>query len=141
MAETDPVWERLTEQLQWYSSKGAAAQRTYKRVKFAQIAVGASVPVVAALSAPAAVTATIAAAVVVAEGAQQLFQWHTSWLQYRSTAESLKHEKYLYLAQSGPYRANDRRALLAERVEALTSSEHTTWMTEHQRHSEPAASP
>ncbi|MFX0577586.1 DUF4231 domain-containing protein [Nocardia nepalensis] len=133
MDENDPVWVRLNEQLRWYSTKGALAQRMYKRVKFGQIVVGATVPVVAALSAPAGLTASIAAVVVVAEGAQQLFQWHTDWLRYRSTAEALKREKYLFLANSGPYRTSDRRAVLAERVEVVLGNENTGWLSEHER--------
>ncbi|WP_433677710.1 DUF4231 domain-containing protein [Nocardia sp. CA-119907] len=125
--QVDPVWERLIGQLNWYSAKSAAAQRAYKQVKLGQIVVGAVVPVVA-LSAPAVVTAVLAAVVVVAEGAQQLFQWQTNWLSYRSTAEALKHERFLYLAEAGPYRDVDRRAVLAERVENLLALENCEWV-------------
>ncbi|MGW4843157.1 DUF4231 domain-containing protein [Nocardia brasiliensis] len=131
--EHDPVWARLEEQLRWYSTKGAFAQRMYKRVKLGQIVVGATVPVMAALSAPAALTATIAAVVVVAEGAQQLFQWHTNWLRYRATAETLKRERYLFLARGGPYRNGDRRTLLAERLESVLANETSAWTSEHER--------
>ncbi|MFI6170651.1 DUF4231 domain-containing protein [Nocardia sp. NPDC051052] len=137
MDENDPVWVRLNEQLRWYSTNGAQAQRMYKRVKFAQIAVGAAVPVVA-LSAPAGLTASIAALVVIAEGAQQLFQWHTNWLRYRGTAEALKREKYLYLTASGPYRSPDRRSILVERVEGVVGNENTGWLSEHERRPETA---
>src|SRR5690348_8691981 len=99
----DPTWARLEEELGWYDRKSQAAQHAYKRVKLAQLAVGAAVPVVAAVSGARLVTAGLAAFVVVAEGAQQLYQWQTNWVLYRATAESLKHEKYLYLACAGPY--------------------------------------
>ena len=46
---------------------------------------------------------------------------------YRSTAEALKHEKYLFLSSAGPYAAADRLRLLAERVEDLVSQEHAKW--------------
>lgn len=100
--EGGPAWDRLEDQLDWYDRKSIAAQQAYKRVKLSQLVIGAAVPVVAALRVPAAVTATLAAVVVVAEGAQQLYQWQTNWILYRSTAEALKHEKYLYLAAAGP---------------------------------------
>jgi len=62
------------------------------------------------------------------EGLQQLNQYHHNWITYRSTAEALKHEKYLFLSKAGPYAAaiNDN-ALLAERVESLVSQEHAKW--------------
>ncbi|MGH4019891.1 MAG: DUF4231 domain-containing protein [Pseudonocardiaceae bacterium] len=129
----DPTWDRLEDQLGWYDRKSVAAQQAYKRTKLAQLVVGATVPVVAALQAPAAVTATLAAVVVVAEGAQQLYQWQTNWILYRSTAEALKHEKFLYLAAAGPYSADDRRRVLAERLEGLVSQEHAKWTEVRQR--------
>ncbi|AYF78371.1 DUF4231 domain-containing protein [Nocardia yunnanensis] len=127
IAPADPVEQRLDEQALWYSRKSAQARTMYKRVKLAQIVVGALVPVLAALSAPAYVTAVTAALVVMAEGAQQLFQWQPTWIQYRFTAELLKHERYLYLAQVGPYTAQNRREVLAQRVETITFNENAAW--------------
>jgi len=51
---------------------------------------------------------------------------------YRSTAERLKHEKYLFLSAAGPYKGlseTDRLIALAERVEELVSAEHANWST------------
>ena len=128
-----PAWDRLEDQLAWYDRGSVAAQRTYKRVKLCQLIVGAAVPVVAGLQAAAAVTAALAAFVVVVEGAQQLYQWQTNWLLYRATAEALKHEKYLYLAGAGPYRGGDRDQVLAERLEGLVSQEHAKWTEARQK--------
>lgn len=122
-----PVWDRLEDQLGWYDRKSIAAQQAYNRVKLVQLIVGGAVPVVAALQVSAAVTATLAAFVFLTECAQQLYQWQTNWMLYRSTAEDLKHEKYLYLATAGPYRIEDRDRILAERIEGLISQEHAKW--------------
>ncbi len=136
----DPTWDRLEEQLGWYDRKSTAAQQGYKRTKLGQLVVGATVPVVAALQAPAAVTAVLAAIVVVAEGVQQLYQWQTNWVLYRATAEALKHERFLYLAAAGPYSTDDRHRVLAERLEGLVSQEHARWTEARQRDTqEPAA--
>ena len=124
----DPVLQRLHGQLDWYRHKSHNAQTAYKRVKFGQIVVGSIIPVIAAAGVPGYLTAIVAATVVVAEGAQQLFQWHTHWLLYRSAAEELKHEDFLYSIQSGPYSGSDRRTVLAERIEAVTGREHATWV-------------
>jgi Protein of unknown function (DUF4231) len=134
-----PAWDRLEDQLDWYDRKSMVAQRAYKRVKLSQLVVGASVPVFAGLQAPAAITATLAALVVVAEGAQQLYQWQTNWVLYRSTAEALKHEKYLYLATAGPYSVGDQDRVLAERLEGLISQEHAKWT--ESRHTEKQTAP
>lgn len=138
--EGGPAWDRLEDQLDWYDRKSVAAQRAYKRVKLSQLIVGATVPVVAGLQVTPAVTATLAAFVVVAEGAQQLYQWQTNWVLYRSTAESLKHEKYLYLAAAGPYNTDDRHRVLAERLEGLVSQEHAKWTEARQKDSQVSSS-
>jgi hypothetical protein len=96
--------------------------------------------VVAAARGPALVTAALGAAVVVLEAVQHLYQWQTNWVLYRSTAEALKHEKYLFLSCAGPYASSDRLQVLAERIEGLVSQEHAKWTqgreqaaAEHQR--------
>jgi hypothetical protein len=103
----DPTWERL------------------------EIAVAATLPVVAAVHSPVWVTGCLAAVIVVLEGAQQVYQFQEHWITYRSTAEALKHERYLYLAQAGPYAGDDRHSQLAERLEGLISQEHTKWTASH----------
>lgn len=130
-----PTWDRLEDQLGWYDRKSVAAQQAYKRVKLSQLIIGAAVPVFAGLQVSAAITATFAAYVVVAEGAQQLYQWQTNWVLYRATAEALKHEKYLYLAAAGPYNTDDRQRVLAERLEGLVSQEHAKWTESRQKDS------
>ncbi|WP_194814344.1 DUF4231 domain-containing protein [Nocardia sp. XZ_19_385] len=132
----DPVWARLNDQLTWYRAKSLRAQRSYKTMKVVQLLVGATVPVVAAISAPPLLTASLAAVVVVAEGAEQLFQWHANWMRYRSTTESLKQQKHLYLAGTGAYGGDDRRLVLAERVERILSQETSAWLTDTERSSQ-----
>ena len=134
-ASQDPeqvTLKRLEDQLEWYERRSRSAKNAYRRVQTAQLLLSAVVPVVAALEVRAAITAAVASLVVVAEGLQQLFQWQPEWLAYRSTAEALKHEKYLYLAHAGPYRKDDRGRALAERLEGLVSQEHAKWTGVHQ---------
>src|SRR3954471_16244123 len=135
----DPTWERLEDQLAWYDRKSIATQRTYKRLKVLQLVVAAAVPVAAAAGAPGWVTATLGGIVLVLEGLQQVGQYQTDWVAYRSTCEALKHEKYLYLANAGPYLdpASAQRTLDA-RVEGLVSQEHAKWVSARE---EPAPAP
>ena len=77
-------------------------------------------------------TGGLAAVIVMLEGAQHLYQLHEHWITYRSTAEALKHERYLYLGKAGPYAGDDRHRQLAERIEGLTSQEHAKWASSQQ---------
>ncbi|MGY1697168.1 DUF4231 domain-containing protein [Geodermatophilus sp. SYSU D00814] len=126
-AGTDPTWDRLRDQLAWYDGRSRSAQHAYKQTKIAQLVLAAGVPVAVASAAPGLVTALLGALVVVLEGVQQLYQWQTNWVLYRSTHESLRHEQFLFLAGAGPYSGPQRHQVLAERVEGLVSQEHAKW--------------
>ena len=142
VASPDPVFERLEDQIAWYDVKSRSNMRWYKRLKISEIASAAVIPMLAASAIPRAMIVTGALGVIVTlfEGMLQLNQFHENWIRYRSTCESLKHEKYIYLANAGPYASVEKpRALLAERVEALVSQEHAKWATVQQQ--EPQSKP
>ncbi len=120
-------WDRLEDQLDWYDRNSGRMKRAYQRLKVSQIVIAAAIPVAAAADAPSIVPAVMGASIVVFEGVQQLFKYHDNWTAYRSTAEALKHEKHWFLASAGPYaRCADPPRRLAERVERLVSTEHST---------------
>jgi Protein of unknown function (DUF4231) len=127
-------WQRLEEQIRWYSHGARRNKRWYMRIKVVQIVSAAAIPVLAATSLPTWVAGSLGALIVVLESVQQLFQFHSNWTHYRSTSESLKHEKYLFLANAGSYTtAKDPAVLLAERIEGRVSQEHAAWASEQQQ--------
>lgn len=59
-------------------------------------------------------------------------KYHENWIQYRSTAEILKHEKFLYLTRSGGYKNSSASFNeLVERCESIISSENVDWVQLH----------
>jgi hypothetical protein len=104
-----------------------------------ELVAAAAIPVGAAFGATAAVGAVLGAAVVVLEGIQQLNQFQSNWITYRSTAEALKHEKYLYLAKASPFDGERPLQLLAERIEGLISQEHAKWSAAREKEERPRA--
>lgn len=130
MDADDPTMARLEDQLRWYGRKSEESKRWFQALKTVQVLAAATIPAVATLGLHAAVPAALGAAVVVVEGFLQLNQYQQNWLAYRSTAEALKHEKYLFLAGAGPYAgAREGRVILAERIEGLISQEHAKWVS------------
>jgi len=128
---SSPSWQRLEEQVKWYSRGARRNKRWYLRIKVVQIVSAAVIPVLAATSLPTWVAGALGALIVVLESIQQLFQFHSNWTHYRSTSEALKHEKYLYLAHAGAYATvANPEALLAERIENRVSQEHASWAAE-----------
>ncbi len=129
-AAEDVTLQRLDDQIAWYDRKSATAQRRFKFLKGSQLLFAAAIPVVATLDVHAAVAGTLGGLIVVLEGMAQLNQYQQNWQAYRSTCESLKHEKYTVLARAGPY-AGVRKPipLLADRIEGLISQEHAKWVS------------
>jgi hypothetical protein len=129
-ASTDPTTQRLEEQITWYDRKSVYNQRVFKTLKTIQIVSGALVPLFAGFGAPTPLTGSLGVIIVVLEGLQQLNQYQQCWVNYRSTCEALRHEKYLYLAHAGPYKNPTKRlAMLAERIEGMVSQEHAKWVS------------
>ena len=133
MTDADPIVERLEDQIGWYDRKSMSCHRIFKRIKIVEIVAAAVIPFLAALNVKdipwtAWITGGLGVIVTVFEGVLQLGQYQQNRITYRSTCESLKHEKYLYLAKAGPYAsAAAPHALLAERVESLVSQEQAKW--------------
>lgn len=137
----DLVYGRLDGQIAWYDRKSASNKRWHATLKIIVIVAGALIPfstgflwsdqgvVVGRWSA-----AILGVVIVVLEGVQHLFQFQRDWLRYRATAESLKHEKYLFLGKAGDYAtAADPMKLLVERTEMHISREHGAWVATHKR--------
>lgn len=143
----DPTWTRLEDQIGWYERQGADAHRAYRRLKVLQIILAALIPFLAGFQGslqallmpelslvPALLIALLGVGIVVLEGLEHLNQYHRNWLSYRATCEGLKHEKFLFLADAGPYAdVEDKRAHLAERIEELVAREHAQWVSTRTR--------
>jgi len=134
--------ERLDDQIGWYDRKSLANQRAFKRIKIVEILAAAVIPFLAAIKLPiiGTVMGGLGVLITVLEGMLHLNQYQQNWITYRSTCESLKHEKYTYLGKASPY-ANvpDPHALLAERIESLVSQEHAKWASVQQQESKEKA--
>lgn len=133
MDETKPATlQRLEDQINWYDTKSQYAQRWFKALKIVQLVVAGAIPLITVFSPPfpEKITAVLGLVILVIEGLQQLNQYQTNWINYRSTCESLRHEKYLFLAAAGPYsKIEQPLALLADRIEGIISQEHAKWVS------------
>jgi len=135
-AGPDAIMERLEDQIAWYDRKSMANQRIYKRIKIVEIVAAAMIPFIGTfkLAQAAWVTGGLGVLITVLEGMLHLNQYQQNWTAYRSTCESLKHEKFTYLGKAAPYaNAADAHALLAERIESLVSQEHAKWASIQQQ--------
>jgi hypothetical protein len=138
----DATLDRLQEQIEWYDRRSGSSQEAFKRLKICTISAAAVIPFAARVGIEwmSWVTAGLGVLIVVLEGLQQLNQYQSNWIAYRSTCETLKHEKFLYLAKAGIYAtAGDPHTLLAERIEASVSQEHAKWKSSREQAKEVSA--
>ncbi len=136
--------DHLQDQIEWYDGKSGRNQKAFKFLKICTISAAALIPVFAKIEQMSWITVGLGVLIVILEGLQQLNQYHSNWISYRSTCEALKHEKFLYLGKAGMYAAAaDPHALLAERIESLVSQEHAKWASgqEQGQKASPPSSP
>ncbi len=136
LVTSDPIMARLEDQIDWYDRKSSLNQRVFRRIKITEILAAALIPFVSVfrMQFVSYTTAGLGVLITVLEGMLHLNQYQQNWINYRSTCEELKHEKYVYLGHAGPYASvNDPHALLAERIESLVSQEHAQWASVQQQ--------
>lgn len=135
----EATMDRLEDQISWYDKNSLRGHFLFKTLKAVVIVCAALIPLLSGLRVTPWLTGSVGALIAVLEGLQQLNQYQQNWIRYRSTCESLKHEKYLYLAKAGPYAGvSDAHALLAERVESLVSQEEAKWVSAQEKAEGPA---
>ena len=131
----DPIMERREDQIGWYDGKSLLDQRYFKRIEIIEITAAALISFVSAFNfRRVAWVPGLGGVIAVLEGVLHLNQYEQNWITYRSTCESLKHKKYVYLGKAGPYAGSaDAHAVLADRIEALVSQEHAKWASGQQQ--------
>ena len=134
MNEKDYIENRLDGQINWYDKKSAWNQSWHKRLRFLEILAAASIPFLTGYITDSTpdmkiVVGGLGVLIAVSTGVVALFKFQEHWLQYRTTAESLKHHKYLYLTKTAPYNNENSFNLLVESVEGLISKENSNWVS------------
>jgi hypothetical protein len=123
---------RLDDQINWYDKKSVWNQKWFRRLKKAEMIISVSIPLlVGVIDYQPSVKIFIGimgASIAVIAGIQSMYKFHENWIQYRTTAETLKHEKYLYITKCKPYDGEGAFCRLVERVEGLISKENSQWI-------------
>lgn len=131
MDDKEYIEQRLDNQIKWYSKNSQKYQRWHKLLQVIQILSAASIPFLPSViteQAPLNITVgALGVMIAVIAGISALYKFDEKWIKYRTTAESLKHEKYLYLTQVDPYDGEDSFPLLVQRGESLISQENRDW--------------
>lgn len=129
VAADDLLWREFSTQFRWYDRAASRSRRTYRILEYLALVAGAAVTVLAALSAPAPLTAAVGAMVVVVEGIQKIGQFHANWINYRGTAETMRQHGFAYAAAVAPYNDPDtRRETLLQALREAVAKETASWV-------------
>jgi hypothetical protein len=130
MNEETYLKERVEDQIVWYDRKSTFNKRWFISLRTVEIAAAATVPFLSGFAGHPWIGATIGVigiVITLCAGITHLCQFQERWIEYRTTAESLKKEKFLFLTRTEPYYSDDAFPILVQRIETATSKENVTW--------------
>jgi len=118
----DYLENRLDNQIEWYSSKSSKYKCYFLIMRTTEIIIAAIIPVLFYYPTVKSCIPLLSVIIVVLVVLMSLFKIHENWILYRTISESLKHEKYLYLTKTEPYRGSENFSILVNNVEQIVSS-------------------
>lgn len=134
MNEEEYIKNRLDDQIKWYDSKSIKNQKYYKMFQLILILSAAAIPLLSGyLGQEGAscylpyIIGALGFLVAIITAILTLYKFQENWTAYRTTSESLQHEKFLYLTKTNPYNGKNAFNLLVQRVEMLISQENSSW--------------
>jgi len=122
--------ERVQKQIAWYDRKGAFNKRWFISLRAVEMASAATVPFLAGFTGNPWMSRTVGVIgiiITVSAGMTHLCQFQKRWIEYRTTAESLKKEKFLFVTSTKPYNGDDAFSVFVQRVENMVSKEVGVW--------------
>lgn len=132
MTPEEYIQERLDGQIAWYDQKSGWNQKRFKLLRIVELIFATSIPFLVShvtndTEILKYIVGFMGVCVAVVSGLATLYKFHENWTEYRTTAETLRHEKYFFLTKTAPYDKDYRFELLVARVESIISRENTTW--------------
>lgn len=124
---------RVDDQILWYDHKSLRCQKIYKICQTIEIIIAALIPLLSGYSGThisiAIIIGIMGAVIAIIESITKLFKWHENWIEYRTTCELLRYQKYLYLTKSAPYNTEPETIdnIFVRNIENIISSENNKW--------------
>src|SRR5215471_15020089 len=122
--------ERVEDQIAWYDRRSAFNKRWFISLRAVEIASAATVPFLSGFTSHPSIGVTvgiIGIIITLCAGITHLCQFQERWIEYRTTAEALKKERFLFITRTEPYNSEDAFPLLVQRIETVASKENVTW--------------
>ncbi len=123
---------RLDNQINWYDDRSMINQKKFKCYKTIVIASSSLITFLIAFSEINLIVkisaGLLSVMITTFEGILNINKYQENWIEYRAISETLQHEKYMYLYNSGVYREKEGRfEFFVERIESIVSKENINW--------------
>ncbi|MGN1481050.1 DUF4231 domain-containing protein [Porcipelethomonas sp.] len=130
------IEERLDPQIKWYDEKSISCQKSYKLIQIVEIILAATIPLLSGycnIFLISIIVGILGIIITILESLAKLFKYHENWIQYRTTCELLKYQKYIFLTGASPYNKADETVenIFVKNIEQIISSENNQWKSTH----------
>jgi hypothetical protein len=102
MDEDAYLKERVEDQIAWYDRRGAFNKRWFISLRAVEITAAATVPFLSGFAGNPWIGATVGVIgiiITLCAGVTHLCQFQERWIEYRTTGETLKKEKFLFVTK------------------------------------------
>ena len=133
MNEEKYMLERVDEQITWYENKSSFNQRWFKRLQVISILAASTIPFLTGYSTGEnesirIIIGVLGLLIACVSAILNLYKFQEHWIEYRTTCESLRHEKFLFITKTIPYDNDEAFNNLVQRIESLISKENIDWL-------------
>jgi uncharacterized membrane protein YqaE (UPF0057 family) len=132
--ESEYLATRVVDQITWYDGKSKVNKQWFLSLKVIEIIFALFIPFLTVFITENTdhlkiIVGLLGITVAAIAGIITLIKFQENWIEYRTVAESLKLEKFLFLARTGPYQNQDNSfVLFVERFESLISNSTKKWV-------------
>lgn len=132
MKQEEYMQQRVEDQIEWYSRKASLNKNWYIRLEVIAIVLSVSIPFVSNFMTANTpwvkhIVSLMGVLIAAISGLVGLMKYRDNWVEYRTTAELLRHERYMFLTKSGAYSGGKRFDTFVQTIENLLSSEIAKW--------------
>lgn len=125
--------EFLNHEIQWYDDESILYKKWYTCLVVVDIIISALIPFttifITNFPFTQYIVALMGSIVTIISGFLATFQFHEKWIEYRITAENLKHHRSLFNIGVYPYNSDDKIDLLIKNIIAIIHKENTNWVS------------
>ena len=123
--------DRVENQIHYYEGKSALNKQYYLFFKITQLTAATLLPFFSVFLSDYSwmkyVIAFLGSVVTILEGVLATGKYHEKWIIYRSTGETLRQEKFLFMMQAGNYTGPDAVEQFVNKIEFSLGKENIGW--------------